>query len=233
RATDPIPLAVPLVLALASLALLLTLGDGGERRAGGVAAAVGAVALALPLLLALLGSDYVDGRNLLPAFVPLLILIGGGFGVQRAGHAGLALAGAFCLCGLVFTLEIDRLPRLQREDLRNAAAEVGTLRPGEVVVTNRYAASWPLRYYLDAASAPGRLPPLREIDLVGSKSAAERAAPRLLPPTFHRVEAKPVSYDFTLTRYRSAHPVRVSLRLLERGALVGGGGRASVLVASP
>ncbi|HEX6456330.1 MAG TPA: glycosyltransferase family 39 protein [Solirubrobacterales bacterium] len=229
RATDPIPLAVPLTLALGSLALLLALGTTGERRAAGVAAAVGGIALALPLALALLGSDYVDGRNLLPVFVPLLILVGAGFGVRRAGWWGLGLAGAFCLCGLLFTLEIDRLPRLQREDLRNAAAEVGTLEPGEVVVANRYAASWPLRYYLDAHPAK-KLPPLREIDLVGSASAAEEHARHILPRSFHQVEAKPVSYDFTLTRYRSSRPVPVSLASLERGALVGGGGRASVLV---
>jgi 4-amino-4-deoxy-L-arabinose transferase-like glycosyltransferase len=232
REGDPIPLGVPLGLALVAVAMLLALGGAEEKRAAGVAALVGGIALALPLLLALLGSDYVDGRNLLPVFVPLLIVIGAGFGVERAGIAGLALAGAFCLCALVFTLEIDRLPRLQREDLRNAAAEVGTLRPGEVVVTNRYAANWPLRYYLDATGAPTKLPPLREIDLVGSKSAAEQATPRLLPPAFHRVESKPVSYNFTLTRYRSSRPVRVPLSLLQQGALVGGGGQASVLVAS-
>lgn len=227
RPTDPIPLAAPLALAVLALVLLAALGLPEERRPAGLAAAVGGCAMAL----ALLGSDYVDGRNLLPVFVPLTILLGAGFAVARAGRAGIALAALFCLCSLVFTIEIDRLPRLQREDLRNAAAAVGPLGPGKVVVTNRYAAFWPLRYYLGARPAPPRLPPLREIDLVGSRSAAEGAAPRLLPPGFHRVESKPVSYDFTLTRYRASRPVRVPLRRLERGALVGGGSRASVLVA--
>lgn len=229
RATDPVPLAVPLALAVVSLMLLLILGSSEERRVAGVAAAVGGIALALPLLLALLGSDYVDGRNLLPVFVPLLVLFGAGFGPRRAGLAGLGLAAALCLCGLLFTIEIDRLPRLQREDLRNAAAAVGPLERGKVVVANRYSASWPLRYYLGAHVAT-KLPPLREIDLVGSRTAAEQHA-GLVPPAFHEVEAKPVSYDFTLTRYRSSHPARVPLVLLRRGALVGGGGRASVLVA--
>ena len=229
RATDPVPLAVPLALAVVSLALLLTLGSGEERRAARVAATVGGIALTLPLLLAFLGSDYVDGRNLLPVFVPLLVLFGAGFGVHRAGPAGLGLAATLCLCGLLFTIEVDRLPRLQREDLRNAAAEVGQLEPGKVVVADRYSASWPLRYYLGAHPAT-QLPPLREIDIVGSRSAAEKHA-GLIPPAFHEVEAKPVSYEFTLTRYRSSRPVRVPLSLLQRGALVGGGGRASVLVA--
>ena len=41
-------------------------GDEGGAQRGRAAAAVGGIALALPLALALLGSDYVDGRNLLP-----------------------------------------------------------------------------------------------------------------------------------------------------------------------
>lgn len=231
RQPGPIPLAVPLLLALAALALLLWRGDPDERRGSGLAAIVGAGALALPLVLALLGSDYVDGRNLLPAFVPLLILLGAGFGVRRAGWAGLGLAAAFCLCSLIFTLEIDRLPRLQREDLRNAAAHIGSLGPHDAVVANRYATSQPLVYYLGAEVAKGPLPALSEIKLVGSADAAAGNAPRILPPAFHRVGSEPVSYDYTLTRYRSRHPVHVRRGTLERGALVGGGGRASVLIA--
>ena len=163
--------------------------------------------------------------------MPLIVLLGAGFGVRRAGRAGLALAAAFCLCSLVFTLEIDRLPRLQREDLRNAAAEVGALAPGKAVVTIRYAVNQPLRYYLGAEFArrpaaaaardrPGRLRPGRRGD-----------ARRLLPPAFHRVESKPVSYNFTLTRYRSPPPGSGAAAGPRAGALVGGGQRASVLVA--
>jgi mannosyltransferase len=231
RQPGPIPLGVPAALALAALALLLWLGAPEERRAAGVAALVGGAAVGLPLLLGAFGADYLDGRNLIPALVPLVVLLGAGFGVRRAGWAGLGLAAAFCLCGLAFAIEIDRLPRLQREDLRNAAAQVEPLRPGMAVVSPRYSANQPLRWYLGARFATGPLPPLREIDLVGSASAARRSS-RLLPAAFHRVESKPVSYDFTLTRYRAPRPVRVPLARLERGALVGGGGRASVLVGS-
>ncbi len=233
RQPGPIPLGVPAALALAALALLLWRGDELERRGAGVAALVGGAGVALPLLLGALGADYLDGRNLLPVFAPLIVVLGAGFGVRRAGRAGLGLAAAFCLCSLVFALEIDRLPRLQREDLRNAAAEVGPLRPGKAVVTIRYAVNQPLRHYLGGDFAAGSLPPLREIDLVGSKSAARKSARRLLPAAFHLVESKPVSYNFTLSRYRATHPLRVPLRVLEDGALVGGGRRASVLVSPP
>lgn len=227
-----IPLGVPAALALLAVVLLLWLGDPEERRGALPAALVGGAAVALPLLAAVAGWDYFDGRNMLPAFVPLLIVIGAGFGVRRAGRAGLAAAAAFCLCSLFFTLEIDRLPRLQREDLRNAAAAVGALSPHKVAITDRFTANQPLRYYLGAEFATRTPPPLREIDLVGSAAAGRRAA-RLLPPAFHRVGSRPVSYDFTLTRFRASHAVRVPLRLLENGALVGSRGRASVLVAPP
>jgi mannosyltransferase len=229
RSPGPIPLGVPAALALAALALLLWRGDPDERRGAGIAAAVGLAGVGLPLLLGAFGADYLDGRNLIPVFAPLVVLIGAGFGVRRAGPAGLGLAAAFCLCSLAFALEIDRLPRLQREDLRGAAEQVGPLRRDKAVVTIRYSGNQPLRYYLGASFARGPLPPLREIDLVGSGRAARKSARRLLPPAFHRVESKPVSYNFTLTRYRAGHPVRVPLRVLERGALVGGGRRASVL----
>ncbi|MCW2987949.1 MAG: rane protein-like protein [Solirubrobacterales bacterium] len=227
RQPDPIPLGVPAALAVAALALLLWRGDPDERSGARVAALVAVVALALPLLLGLLGADYFDGRNLLPAFVPLIVVLGAGFGVRRTRRAGVVLAAAFCLCSLVFTLEIDRLPRLQREDLRNAAAEVGPARAGVAVVTSKYSAGQPLRYYLGASVATGPLPPLREIDLVGSRAAAGSA--RRLLPGFQRVESKPVSYNFTLTRLRSPRPLRVPLSVLERGALVGGGRHSSVL----
>jgi 4-amino-4-deoxy-L-arabinose transferase-like glycosyltransferase len=230
RQPGPIPLGVPLALALAALALLAWRGEPDERRGGGLAAAIGATGVALPLLLGAFGADYLDGRNLIPVFVPLIVLLGAGFGVRRAGRLGLALAVAFCLCSLVFTIEIDRLPRLQREDLRNAAHQIEPLRPDMAVVSIRYSGNQPLRYYLDGRFATRKWLTLREIDLVGSASA-ERSATRLLPAVFRRVESEPVSYNFTLARFRADRPVSVPLRLLEQGALVGGGARASVLVA--
>ncbi len=230
RQPGPIPLAVPAGLALAGLALAALLADRRERCGVGIAAAVGVAGVAAPLALGAFGADYFDGRNLIPVFVPPIVAIAGGFGVRRAGWAGLALAGAFCLCSLVFTIEVDRLPRLQREDLRNAAKELGPTRADRAIVTIHYSGNMPLEYYLGARPAHGPLPPLREIDLVGSSTAVEKSARRLLPPAFHRVESRPVSYNFTLTRFRSDRPVRVPLRVLEQGALVGGGRHSSVLV---
>jgi 4-amino-4-deoxy-L-arabinose transferase-like glycosyltransferase len=230
RQAGPIPLGVPLALALAAVLMLVLLGDPLERRRAAVPALLGGAGVLAPLVLGALGADYLDGRNLLPVFAPLILVIAAGFCVRRAGRGGLAAAAALCLCALVFTIEIDRLPRLQREDLRNAAEQIGAPRPGVAVVTIRYATSQPLIYYLGAEVIKrGPLPPLREIDLVGSKIAADRNARRLLPRQFHRIGSEPVSYNFTLTRFRAPLPLRVPLQVLQNGDLVGGGRYSSVL----
>ncbi len=232
RERGPIPLLIPVALALAGLVLLFARGDPRERRGAAIAAAVGVGGLLATLLLAAAGSDYFEGRNLMPVYVPLVILIAAGFAVRRSGSVGLALAAAFCLCSLVYAVEIDRLPRLQREDLRNAAAQIGPPRGPRAIVTIRYSANWPLRYYLGLRSARPPLPALREIDLLGSGSAI-RANRHQLPPAFRLVEQRAVSYNFTLARLRAPRPVYVPLSVLRRGALVGGGGRSAVLVDCP
>jgi hypothetical protein len=97
-------------------------------------------------------------------------------------------------------------------------------------VTERHFGDWPLMYYLDAHQATGRVAALREIDLVGSKTNADRYARRLLPRQFRRTESKPVSWNFTLTRFQSHRQVAVPLRILRQGRLVGGEPEATVLI---
>ncbi|MEK6251227.1 MAG: glycosyltransferase family 39 protein [Actinomycetota bacterium] len=230
RLAGPFPLALPAGLAIAAGCLIGLLAGNDERRRLVPALWVAAAGVGVPLLLALAGSDYLVGRNILPVFVPLIVIIAAGFGVRRAGLAGLALAAAFCLLGLAFTIQIDRLQKYQRENLANAAAAIGPAHGQRAVVTVDNFGDLPLMYYLDAHRASGSLAPLSEIDLVGSKSNADRYARSLLPRQFQRVESKPVSWNFTLTRFRARRPVAVPLRILHQGRLVGGGRVASVLV---
>ncbi len=63
------------VLAAAVIALLLIGGDDRELRGAGLAAALAAVVLLVPLLLALLGHDDYLARGLMPAWIPLAIVI--------------------------------------------------------------------------------------------------------------------------------------------------------------
>jgi mannosyltransferase len=228
RQPGPIPLIVPIGLAIAGLAMLIGLGDRGERRGAGIAAAVGVAGLLAPLLLVAFGADFLDGRNLLPTYIPLTIVLAAGFGARRAGLAGLGLAAAFCAMALIFTIEIDRLPRLQREDLRNAAQQLGPARGPRAIVSERYSSNWQLRYYLGARPATRADARLGEIDVVGSRAAIQSHR-SLLPAGFRLVELDPVSYNLTLARFRSPRPLVVPLRPLQSGALVGGGSAAVLL----
>ena len=83
RQPGPLPLALPAGLALIALSMLALAGDRSERRSAAPAAAVGAAGIVAPLALGAAGADYLDGRNLLPVFVPLILVLAAGFGVRR------------------------------------------------------------------------------------------------------------------------------------------------------
>lgn len=225
-----IPLVIPLLIALSSIVMLLALGDRRQKRGAALAAVVGACGVGLPFLIGLVGTDYFNGRNSVPAWFPLFIFLAAGFGATRTRWAGPLLAGLAAALALAFTIDSFIQPRLQREDFRGIARKVGPPPDDGALVTIKFAANVPLRYYLELCPARGDLPPLRQIDLVGSADAIEANADRILPGSFRRVSIEPVSYNYTLARYVSRKAVPVPLRILRDGDLVGSRARASVLV---
>ncbi len=229
RQPGPLPAAIPLLLVLSGLALLALRGDGRERRDAGVALAIGGLGIVLPLLIGGLGPDYFLGRNLLPLFIPLTLVVAIGFAARRAGFLGLGCGAALCLASLAYVIEMNRLPRLQREDLRHAAHLIGPKKGPRAIVTVKYFADTPLAFYLDARGPAGGIPALSEIDVVGYGTPGKGSSQQL-PRAFHRAAVLPATYNFTLTRFRSPQPVRVPYGTLSRGSLVGTGGRAAVLV---
>ncbi len=229
RQPGPLPVAIPALLLLSGLALLALRAEPPERRGAWLALAIGGLGLLLPLLIGALGPDYFLGRNLLPLFPPLILAVAIGFAARRAGTLGLACCGALCLASLAYVVQMDRQPRLQREDLRHAAAVIGPAHGPRAVVTVNFFADVPLGFYLGASRASGRLPPVAEIDVVGYGTPS-RAAARRLPRAFRRVSVEPVTYNFTLARFRARRLTRVRFRALNQGSLVGTGNRAAILI---
>jgi uncharacterized membrane protein len=78
-------------------------------------ATICAVALLLPLLMALTGVDYLIGRNLIGVWVPVLILVATGLACQfdRVAFRSLAVALTLVCLALVVAVPLDR--SLQRE----------------------------------------------------------------------------------------------------------------------
>ena len=68
---------------------VLVIGADDRQLGGaGAAAALAAVVLLVPLGLALLGEDYYIPRALMPAWIPLAVLIGAACTASRAWAAG-------------------------------------------------------------------------------------------------------------------------------------------------
>ncbi len=211
---------VPAALCAAAVALLLWRGGEREKRGAAIAFAVGAGALALAVLFALLGQDYVLGRNLLPALVPLALVVAAGVGARRAGRLGLVVGAALALYLLAFDVYADTSPALQREDWRSAAAAVGPPRGRPRAIVAYQQGGEPLSFYIGHGEHEtkwkiwrDRPVPVAEVDVVSGRPPPANA--RALPQPFHLVERRTLG-RMTLTRYRAPHPVT-----LRWGQLVG------------
>jgi 4-amino-4-deoxy-L-arabinose transferase-like glycosyltransferase len=225
---DGLYAAVPAMLVLAAVVALLMIpaarGAAGMR----LLAILAATAFLLPVCLALAGTDYVDARNLLPALLPLALLVGAGFDAPRAGAGrllGTALALGLCAYSIAFVVYFDSHPRLQREDWRSVARAIGPTDAPRLILAPGYGNAG-LSYYLGARPL-GATPSaaVREVVIVGWTSPSP-AAVRRLSPALRPTEQRPVSYDFSLTRLRSPRPLRVSARARTALGLVAGNRRA-------
>jgi len=173
----------------ACMIVLLVVGAGGRAlRAAGLAAALAGVVLLVPLLVALLGHDYYEARALMPAWLPLAVVLAAACaGVRaRAGGAVLALValGAFVYADV--RISADAV--YQRPDWRGVAQALGTPSSTRAIVAyDGTFASAPLAIYLPgvAWSGHGQIPQtsqapvsIGELDIVGS---VWQSTPRTLP----------------------------------------------------
>jgi mannosyltransferase len=113
------------ILAAILIVLLIVGADHDELRGAGVAALLAGAVLLLPLALALLGKDYYIERALIPAFLPLAIVVAAACTTRRLPVPGAVLA-AVLLAGFVYALvRIDTDANYQRPDWRGVARVLG------------------------------------------------------------------------------------------------------------
>jgi 4-amino-4-deoxy-L-arabinose transferase-like glycosyltransferase len=192
RPESLLPALLPLLAAAVLLALLAARGDRRERAAGGRMLALAAATLLVPLALALLvpDKDYVLGRNLIPALVPLLVALAIGATLRAARRLGAAAAAVLVLYSLGFSVAAGLSPALQRPDWEAVAAELGEPEAPRAMV------SWTLghaslRYYLSTGSFQARASDgyswfVHEVDFI-SDGPAPPVPARLLGPRFRQV----------------------------------------------
>ncbi|MBS1679280.1 MAG: glycosyltransferase family 39 protein [Actinobacteria bacterium] len=217
-----------IAVGLAAL-VVLAIGTRRERRGGALGLAVGLGVLALAGAAALVGKDYVVERNLLPALVPLAVVVALGLGAARVRLAGTLVAVALCSFWLAFDVYVTQTPNLQRLDFRGAAAALGPARAPRAIVSWRLAGD-PLRWYLEDGAmhwfgGPERV---REVDLVGKRVVAEGRAN--LPAAFRPAGVVRMG-RLTIVRYVSPRPVMLHLK--ELATLRTGYGATNVVLDGP
>jgi mannosyltransferase len=208
---------VPLALCLAAFLLLAWRGSREERRAARLPLIVAGFSLAVPLALAIVSAskDYVLARNLLPALVPLLLVVAIGFTVARARRLGSALAAVLLVYSLGFCIWASASEDLQRPNWSKVADHLGEPQAPRAIVTWVLGEA-PLRYYLSTGAI--QLKPsegydwlVHEIAFV-SDGPVSPPAPRLLGPDFREVGSEDLGRLF-IRRYRLPGPGLEPLRL--------------------
>ncbi len=143
-------------LAAVVIALLVTGAGDRELRGAGLAAALAAVVLLVPLALALAGHDDYLARGLMPAWPPLAVTIAAACTAQRARIAGAILAVALVAGFLWAEAAIQSDPAYQNPDWRGVAAALGSARgPRAIVAYDGQFATGPLSYYLPRVAWAG------------------------------------------------------------------------------
>jgi mannosyltransferase len=173
-------LAALVLLALAALYALARSGPSRRRSWGGALAAMAALVLGLPLVLSLLGSNYLAPRNVLYAW-PLLALVVafGAAGLPRRWMLSGVLAGS--AISIAITVAVASTPRLQRDDWRGLLGSLGAPRGARaLIVVDGFTDDRVVQYYLPHLHVARRPVGVSELDVVGSPS--EVAAYVRAPP---------------------------------------------------
>jgi len=114
------------LLVLAAAWLLLRRTPPAPRGRALLLAGTGAAGVALPLLAALAGADYLNARNVLPALVPLLAALAVACADARERpNLGAAVLAGLCATSLAIVVAVSADAQYQRPDWRGLARALG------------------------------------------------------------------------------------------------------------
>jgi mannosyltransferase len=223
---------VAAALAVALPALLLVARRSGDWRRGlAMTGGVGALALVLAVIAAVVALDAVVARYLIASLVPLVVAAALTLSAARPRWLGGAAVAALCAVSLAAVVAVARDPDLQRPDWRSVAAAHRSP-PGSsptVLVLNTHGdLAGPLRHYLPEVRALG---PHQQVDvevvdvlvvdptskpcnfLVGRACSLVFLGAPLPAPVAGRLhlDRRLHAGQFTVDRYRASRPLTVTL----------------------
>jgi hypothetical protein len=218
------------VLALGAVVLLVRWAEPALRRRALVAGGVGAAAIAIPLVLSLLGVDYLIYRNVVASVLPLTVMIAGGVTAPGMRRLGTGIAAGLCIVSVIAVALTAAVPKFGKEDWRRAAEALGMPSGQRAIVVTPDDGLQPLILYRGGTELSQGSVRLTEIVLL---AGARRELGQLEKPEVPRpsTPAPPVdgfaaverieAEHFTLVRFRSPTPVRVPFEALSAAAIDG------------
>jgi mannosyltransferase len=239
-------LGAGVLIVVVALLVWLT-GDERTRQAAKVGAVIGGFVFVAPLVLGSFGQDYFLGRNVIAAFVPLVVVIAVACAAPRARLLGGALAVTLLAVFAYSAFQVQTHSYLQRPQWRNVARALGPAPVQRAVLAANGTTADPLKIYLPHVNwvqPQGKRRWISEIDIVGatkklplavavpreaaSREEAIQDAPRrtphgrALPQTkapqgAHLIARFRVS-NWVVARFALNHPQRLNVRALLREA---------------
>jgi mannosyltransferase len=211
------------------LAVILLLGFGGDRvtqRGAAAAAAIGGFVWLAPLALGFLGHDYFLSRNLIPAVVPVAVVLAAACVVPRARLLGAALAVALIVMFAYATIQVQTQGYLQRPDWRAVAQALGPATVPRAILAANGTTTTPLKIYLPRVrwvQPQSQRVPVAEIDVVGDvKRLPLRPIRIVLPkqqPVWYTPVASPVPRSVDVTGARLVDRFRIDAWIVARYVL--------------
>jgi mannosyltransferase len=194
------------LLSVAGLVLLWRHGSRGEQRGALGLGALVAAALIVPLVLAVAGLDYLFPRNAIAVFVPAALALGAGFGAERGGRLGIAVAGGLAATAIAVNIQVSLNENLQRDDFRGLAAALGPPAGERAIVLNPQVQVEPLEHYAGPLREfPNRVVPVYEVDAILITRGGIKREPQPPTPDFVEVERRS-SPSWRLVRFRVRLP---------------------------
>ncbi len=135
-------------LVVPALWVVLRKATEAERRAVLIPALVAGAGVAVPLAGAAVGFDYLIARNVLPFWLPTLLIIAIGLSSERAPRLVPAAGVVLCLLWVTINVVTADVPKFEREDWRGAARALGPAHGSRAIVVTPQPGRDPLRIYL-------------------------------------------------------------------------------------
>ena len=223
-----------LLAAFGALQVLIRLRGRVARRAV-IPLIIGVACVLIPVGLALVGVDFINTRNLLPALPPLLVVVAIGFAALPSRPAGMALTAGLAVVFVVVVAIVDTNPRYQRDNWHGASEALGAYGQPRAIVVTPGSGAIPLQIY-QSGLRPLRHASVTELDIVaipgqvlgGGIGVPPRIQGALQVPAGFRLARVAYAGTYTVLRYTAPNPVSVTPASLAAAHL--GNGPPAILI---